>query len=116
MNARREQRHRFPGRSVGRVRVLLLAAGAPSGGHGRQDRRGQRQGSGRGVAPLGEHRRDPADLPSPLAPGGARTVSVELEAVELVGKLANETTYTYWTLNGKVPGPFLACAWGTPSG
>ena len=40
----------------GRVRVLLLAAGAPSGGHGRQDRRGRRQGSGGGVAALGEHR------------------------------------------------------------
>jgi nitrite reductase (NO-forming) len=51
--------------------------------------------------------RDPADLPGPLSPGSPRTVSVELEAVELVGKLANETTYTYWTFNGKVPGPFL---------
>ena len=27
--------------------------------------------------------------------------------MELVGRLANETTYTYWTFNGKVPGPFL---------
>ncbi len=27
--------------------------------------------------------------------------------MELVGKLANETTYAYWTFNGKVPGPFL---------
>ena len=51
--------------------------------------------------------RNPEDLPGPLATGPARTVSVELEAVELVGKLANETTYTYWTFNGKVPGPFL---------
>ena len=51
--------------------------------------------------------RDPADLPGPLAPGGPRTVKVELEAVEVVGKLANETTYMYWTFNGKVPGPFL---------
>jgi nitrite reductase (NO-forming) len=51
--------------------------------------------------------RDPADLPGPLAPGGPRTVSAELEAVELIGKLTNETTYTYWTFNGKVPGPFL---------
>src|SRR5262245_26079952 len=48
-----------------------------------------------------------SDLPDPLADGPARTVSVELEAVELVGKLANETTYAYWTFNGKVPGPFL---------
>jgi len=51
--------------------------------------------------------RDPADLPGPLPAGAPRTVAVELEAVELVGKLANETTYTYWTFNGKVPGPFL---------
>ena len=52
--------------------------------------------------------RDPADLPGPLPASGApRTVSVELEAVELIGKLANETTYNYWTFNGKVPGPFL---------
>ena len=51
--------------------------------------------------------RDPADLPGPLAPGGPRTVSVELEGVELLGKLANDTSYRYWTFNGKVPGPFV---------
>jgi nitrite reductase (NO-forming) len=51
--------------------------------------------------------RDPADLPGPLPDAGPRTVKVRLEAVELVGKLANETTYTYWTFNGKVPGPFV---------
>ena len=51
--------------------------------------------------------RDPVDLPGPLAAGPPRTFQVELEAVELVGRLANETTYTYWTFNGKVPGPFL---------
>lgn len=48
-----------------------------------------------------------SDLPGPLPAGPPRTVQVELEAVELVGKLANETTYAYWTFNGKVPGPFL---------
>ena len=51
--------------------------------------------------------RDPIDLPGPLVASAPRTVSLELEAVELVGKLANETTYTYWTFNGKVPGPFV---------
>jgi nitrite reductase (NO-forming) len=51
--------------------------------------------------------RDPADLPGPIADGAARTTTVELEAVELVGKLANDTTYRYWTFNGKVPGPFV---------
>jgi nitrite reductase (NO-forming) len=48
-----------------------------------------------------------SDLPGPLPSGPPRVVSVELEAVELVGRLANETTYTYWTFNGKVPGPFV---------
>jgi nitrite reductase (NO-forming) len=48
-----------------------------------------------------------SDLPDPLADGPPRTVRVDLEAVELMGKLANETTYAYWTFNGKVPGPFL---------
>src|SRR5262245_24621885 len=56
--------------------------------------------------------RDPTDLPGPLPAGPPRTVSIELEAVELVGKLANETTYHYWTFNGKVPGPFLRVAVG----
>jgi nitrite reductase (NO-forming) len=51
--------------------------------------------------------RDPADLPGPSPTGPPRTLTVDLEAVELVGKLANETTYNYWTFNGKVPGPFL---------
>jgi len=51
--------------------------------------------------------RNPADLPPPLPVGPPRTSTVDLEAVELVGKLANETTYNYWTFNGKVPGPFL---------
>jgi nitrite reductase (NO-forming) len=51
--------------------------------------------------------RNPTDLPGPLPPGPPRTLSLEIEAVELVGRLANETTYNYWTFDGKVPGPFL---------
>ena len=59
------------------------------------------------AVPLVSIARDPADLPGPLPDGAPRTVAVELEAVELIGRLANETTYNYWTFNGKVPGPFL---------
>ncbi len=47
------------------------------------------------------------DLPGALPAGPPRTVKIDLEAVELVGRLANETTYAYWTFNGKVPGPFM---------
>jgi len=51
--------------------------------------------------------RDPADLPSPVGARDAETVRVDLEAVELEGRLADGATYTYWTFNGTVPGPFL---------
>jgi nitrite reductase (NO-forming) len=51
--------------------------------------------------------RDPADLPGPLVPRPPATVRVDLEAVEVVGRLDEETTYPYWTFNGRVPGPFI---------
>ncbi len=51
--------------------------------------------------------RDPSDLPPPISPREPATVRFELEAIERVGRLADNTTYEYWTFNGKVPGPFL---------
>ncbi|MBX5472576.1 MAG: nitrite reductase, copper-containing [Acetobacteraceae bacterium] len=51
--------------------------------------------------------RDPADLPPPVGDREPLTVRYDLEAVERVGRLADQTTYTFWTFNGKVPGPFL---------
>ncbi len=51
--------------------------------------------------------RDPSDLPAPLEPGGPTHRRIDLEAQEVAGKLADGTTFTYWTFNGKVPGPFL---------
>lgn len=51
--------------------------------------------------------RDPTDLPAPLAPRDPQKVVVNLETVEVSGRLADGTTYRYWTFNGKVPGPFL---------
>ena len=51
--------------------------------------------------------RDPSDLPAPLGNRGPAKVTVNLETVEVVGRLADGSTYTYWTFNGKVPGPFL---------
>jgi len=51
--------------------------------------------------------RDPADLPPPIGKRGPQAVEIHLEAVELEGQLASGTTYTYWTFNGHVPGPFL---------
>lgn len=51
--------------------------------------------------------RDPTDIPAPIGDRAPEHVVINLETVELVGKLADGTTYKYWTFNGKVPGPFL---------
>ena len=51
--------------------------------------------------------RNPADLPPPVGTRPAQVVRVDLETIELEGQLAEGTTYTYWTYNGKVPGPFI---------
>ncbi|HSJ54971.1 MAG TPA: copper-containing nitrite reductase [Anaerolineae bacterium] len=51
--------------------------------------------------------RDPGDVPTPVGELPAQTVSVELETVELVGRLADGATYSFWTFDGTVPGPFL---------
>jgi nitrite reductase (NO-forming) len=48
-----------------------------------------------------------SDLPPPIGKREPQTVRVDLVTVELEGRLAEGTTYGYWTFNGKVPGPFL---------
>ena len=51
--------------------------------------------------------RDPADLPGPIAQRGPQVVRVDMETVELTGKLDDGTTYVYWTFDRKVPGPMV---------
>jgi nitrite reductase (NO-forming) len=51
--------------------------------------------------------RDPSDLPGPIGGRAPTTVRIDLEAIEVEGQLANGTTFTYWTFNGAVPGPFF---------
>jgi nitrite reductase (NO-forming) len=47
------------------------------------------------------------EVPPPVGNRPPQTVRVELIAVELEGRLAEGTTFGYWTFNGKVPGPML---------
>lgn len=47
------------------------------------------------------------DLPPPIGKRVPQTIRVDLTTVELEGRLAEGTTFGYWTFNGKVPGPFL---------
>jgi nitrite reductase (NO-forming) len=51
--------------------------------------------------------RDPTDIPAPIGNRDAQNVRIDLEAVEMTGQLADGATYSYWTFNGKVPGPFF---------
>ena len=51
--------------------------------------------------------REPTDLPPPIAKRDPQTVRVDLLSVEVEGRLAESTTFGYWTFNGKVPGPFV---------
>lgn len=51
--------------------------------------------------------RDPTDLPAPLEIREPTTVRLDLETMEEVGQLADGTTFTYWTFNKQVPGPFF---------
>ena len=47
------------------------------------------------------------EVPPPIGNRPPQTVQVELNAVELEGRLAEGTTFGYWTFNGRVPGPML---------
>jgi nitrite reductase (NO-forming) len=47
--------------------------------------------------------REPADLPPPIG----KRERVDLLSAEVEGRLAEGTTFGYWTFNGKVPGPFI---------
>jgi nitrite reductase (NO-forming) len=51
--------------------------------------------------------REPGDVPPPIGKRDPQTVRVDLLSVEVEGRLAEGTTFGYWTFNGKVPGPFV---------
>jgi nitrite reductase (NO-forming) len=51
--------------------------------------------------------RDPAEVPAPIGDRAPTTVQVDLTAQEVVGQLADGTTYTYFTFDNQVPGPMI---------
>ena len=51
--------------------------------------------------------RKATEVPAPIGNRPPQTVRVDLNAVELEGRLAEGTTFGYWTFNGRVPGPML---------
>jgi nitrite reductase (NO-forming) len=48
-----------------------------------------------------------SEIPPPVGTRAPQMVRVDLLTVELEGRLAEGTTFGYWTFNGKVPGPFI---------
>jgi nitrite reductase (NO-forming) len=59
------------------------------------------------VAKGAEIAQNPAAVGKPIGARGPQKLTVNLETTEIVGQLADGTTYKYWTFNNKVPGPFL---------
>ncbi len=51
--------------------------------------------------------RDPADLPKPVGKRGPRELDFTLETVEKKARLADGTSYRFWTFNETIPGPML---------
>lgn len=47
------------------------------------------------------------DLPGPLNRTTPETVRVDLETTEVEARLADGSSYKFWTFNGKLPGPFI---------
>ena len=56
---------------------------------------------------LADISRDPADLPAPIGDREPKTIRVDMETVEKQARLADGTSYRYWTFDGQVPGPML---------
>lgn len=50
---------------------------------------------------------DPADVPPPITRREPQTVRVELETIEVEAHLDTNSTFRFWTFNGRVPGPFV---------
>jgi nitrite reductase (NO-forming) len=49
----------------------------------------------------------PTEVPPPIAKREPQRIRVDLHTIELEGRLAEGTTFGYWTFNGRVPGPML---------
>jgi len=50
---------------------------------------------------------DPADIPPPITRREPQTIRIDLETIELEAHLDSNSTFRFWTFNGRVPGPFI---------
>ncbi|HYD27052.1 copper-containing nitrite reductase [Brevundimonas sp.] len=80
--------------------VLALAVGAPAVVSAQE-------ADAAAPAPAVDIIRRATDLPAPLTAASPRHHVIGLETTEVIGRLEDGTSYTYWTYNNKVPGPFV---------
>ncbi len=98
--------------AAGAANAQTVAA-ASSHAHGHMSTAGGTSYSGRlyqvnpGMPQHADIAHDPADIPPPLERREPQTVRVDLETIELEAHLAGESTFRFWTFNGRVPGPFV---------
>lgn len=83
--------------------IISYLGGLPAGAYGESVAPVAAQAPTTGVDVV----RDPTDLPAPIGVREPKIVRIDLEATEVEGQLADGTTFTYWTFNGAVPGPFF---------
>jgi nitrite reductase (NO-forming) len=102
---------RHLGITAASIVALLATLGSPAGfGHDMADVAASALPDG-----VADIVRDPADVPKPLArQAQPRTLKVDLETVELKGRLDDGASYVYWTFRDastkpapKVPGPMI---------
>lgn len=51
--------------------------------------------------------RDPTDVPAPIGKRDPTTLNVTLESKEVTARLADGSSFNFWTFDGTVPGPML---------
>lgn len=59
------------------------------------------------VLPVSDIIRNATDVPPPITRTTPATVNIWLNATEVNGQIEPGVSYTFWTYNGKVPGPFF---------
>ncbi len=50
---------------------------------------------------------DPHEVGDPVGKRGPKNVTVDIETTEVVGRLADGSSYKFWTFNNTVPGPMI---------
>lgn len=96
-------KHRFTALAVAGVLPLLVACAVPVAPASAPDAAAPAPA----VADAVEVARSASDLPGPIPRRAAQKVTVNLETKEVTGRLADGTTYAYWTFGGTVPGPMV---------